>query len=122
MQAMSYYSMKPSKNPVCLNGVSLEVVLTQMKEIKNEEPDYFQMALKELGFTDQEKRIVNLYGHMMFLTAISFFDNPDNEDKVFTIEDFRVYADEEYPGGWELFEKVLKKAEELEQGASGNIR
>lgn len=93
-----------------------------MKERIQKEPDYFQMAMEDLGFNDEEKKITNAYGHMMFLTVISYFDNPENDDKVFTIEDFRVYADKEYPVGWELFEKVLKKAEELEQGANGNIR
>jgi len=93
--------------------------MSRMKEIEKEGPNYFQMALDEMDLTDEQKQTVNMYGHIMFLTAISYFDNPENDDKVFTLQDFRVYADKEYPEGWELMEKVLKKAEELENSQGG---
>ena len=86
-----------------------------MVERKPTIPNCFDIAIRELGLTQSQRDEAADYGRIMLLTGLAFMDNPDNKDKELTLDEMKVYAEEKYPNGWELFEKILRKADELER-------
>ncbi len=86
-----------------------------MIESEKKKPDYFEMAENDLNFSFEDRNIFDGYKQEMLLAAYVFMDTPGNEGKNLSFEEAKGFAEKRYPGSWLLVNKVLKKAEELEQ-------
>lgn len=86
-----------------------------MKEVDREGTRLLQKAEKELKFSPEEKDSICDYYKAMFAFVTNFINNPENQDKELKFEDVKAFADERFPEGWPLVEKLSKKMTELEK-------
>ena len=80
-----------------------------MLESEKGEVSIIQKAKEELGITPQEDKLINRYCGAILYFALSLINDPENLDKDLDFGDMKAYADEKYPEGRPLVEKIIER-------------